>query len=98
VQGLLVTRPSRIAADLLAEREDPQAVGYLVADALRNALDYPHTIAAALAPLANRYGFAPADGLAVLEWLLDLTDAPERQRWLAESQNNHDGDTPEQDE
>jgi hypothetical protein len=35
LRGLLVTRLSRIAADLLSDQEDPQAVAHVVADALR---------------------------------------------------------------
>lgn len=81
-EGLPVTRPSRIAADLLVEREDPQAVGYVIADALRSAHDDPRTTADALAPLASRYGLANKDGVAVLRWLLDLIGAPETLTWL----------------
>ena len=35
LRGLPVTRPARIAADLLADREDPEAVAQIVADAIR---------------------------------------------------------------
>jgi hypothetical protein len=90
VEGLLVTRPSRIAADLLNEREDPQAIGYLVADALRGSYEYPRTVADALAPLARRFGQAKADGLGMLRWLLELVDAPESDNWLGEAGQNQD--------
>jgi hypothetical protein len=95
LEGLHVTRPSRIAADLLVEREDPQAVGYVVADALRSVYDYPRTVASALAPLASRYGLAHTDGLAMLGWLLDLIDAPERRNWLAQAGENPQDLTPD---
>lgn len=85
LQGLPVTRPSRIAADLLAEREDPGAVGYLLADALRAVYDYPGAVADALAPLAARFRLPGNDGPALLRWLLELTDAPETEQWLDEA-------------
>lgn len=83
LQGLPVTRPSRIAADLLAEREDPGAVGYLIADALRGSYDDPTSMAVSLVPLAARFGLPGNDGLALLRWVLELTDAPETDEWLA---------------
>ena len=84
-RGLPVTLPSRIAADLLAEREDPGAVAQVVAEAIRGAYDHPGTFAEALAPLAARLGFRAADGLAVLRWLLELSAEPEAARWLDEA-------------
>ena len=56
LRGLPVTRPSRIAADLLGEREDPEAVGHVVADALRGATEDAGTFVSALAPRAARFG------------------------------------------
>ncbi|RZQ64362.1 type IV toxin-antitoxin system AbiEi family antitoxin domain-containing protein [Amycolatopsis suaedae] len=85
LQGLPVTRPARIAADLLAEREDPGAVGYLLADALRAGHDHPGDVAASLAPLAARFRLPGNDGSALLRWLLELADAPETKQWLAEA-------------
>lgn len=85
LRGLLVTRASRIATDLLADHEDPQAVGHVIADSLRQVFDYPGTTAAALGPQARRFGLESGDGLALLAWLLDLTGAPERDAWLAEA-------------
>lgn len=85
LQGLPVTRPFQIAADLLAEREDPGAVGQLIADALRPVYDYPGTIASAIAPYAAAHGLRRGDGLGLLRWLLDLTGDPERQTWLDEA-------------
>ena len=81
--GLLVTRPARIAADLLADHEDPAAVGYAIADALRAGQETPSATTEALARLATRFRLPPGDGVGVLAWLLDLTDVPERDQWLA---------------
>src|SRR5438270_9964201 len=70
--GMLVTRPVRIAADLLRDRQDPEAVAHLVADAIRGAHDSPARFAETLAPHAQRFGLRRGDGLALLRWLLEL--------------------------
>jgi hypothetical protein len=85
IAGLPVTRPSRIASDLLHEREDPEAVARVVADAIRGGLDYPGTFAQKLAPHAARFGLRRGDGIAMLRWLLDLAGDPETQRWMQEA-------------
>lgn len=85
LRGLPVTRPSRIASDLLFDREDPEAVAHVVADALRGVCDYPSTTADALNVHAKRFGLRSADGLSLLEWLLSLADASEREEWLGEA-------------
>jgi hypothetical protein len=85
LRGLPVTRPARIAADLLAEHEDPEAVGHLVADALRGAFDYPSTVAEAIAPYAAGLGVPRGDGVGLLRWLMDLVGDPDRDMWLAEA-------------
>jgi hypothetical protein len=85
LHGLPVTRPSRIASDLLAEREDPEAVGHVIADALRGVNDYPGTFVEALAPHAAKLGLRRGDGLAVLRWLLDLVGDPQTPRWMEEA-------------
>jgi len=85
LRGLPVTRPARTAADLLAEREDPAAVGYVIADALRGSVEYPATIAQAVAAHATRFGLSRGDGPALLEWLLDLTGDPERGSWVEQA-------------
>ncbi|NDL60639.1 hypothetical protein F7O44_26530 [Phytoactinopolyspora sp. XMNu-373] len=82
VGGLPVTRPHRIAADLLAEKEDPGAVGELVADALRAGYDYPGVVARTVAPHAAAHGLRRGDGVGLFRWLLDLTADPERETWL----------------
>jgi hypothetical protein len=82
LRGLTVTRPSRIASDLLWDTEDPQAVAQVVADALHNADDYPGAFAEALALHAARFGLRRGDGIALLEWLLDLAARRETSAWL----------------
>lgn len=89
LRGLPVTRPHRIAADLLAEREDPGAVGQLIADSLRSAYAYPGTVAQAIAPHALAHGLRRGDGMALLRWLLDLSGDPQSPAWLAEAQAAH---------
>ena len=84
LNGLLVTRPSRITSDLLWDHEDPEAVAQLV-DAIRPIYDYPGTFADSLAPHAVRFGLRKGDGLALLQWLLDMTADPERGRWMDEA-------------
>jgi hypothetical protein len=85
LNGLRVTRPSRIAADLLREHEDPEAVAQIVAEAIRKNIDDPATFIAALSPHAAKLGFRRGDGLALLTCLLDLAHAPEAARWLDEA-------------
>lgn len=85
LRGLPVTRPSRVAADLLGDREDLGAVAELVADALRPAFDDPGSVAFAIAPYAEGYGLRRGDGLGFLQWLLALSGDPDRERWLAEA-------------
>jgi predicted transcriptional regulator of viral defense system len=86
LRGLPVTRPSRIASDLLADREDPEAVAHVVADAIRKKNEYAATFVGALAPHAAQLGLRRGDGLAVLRWLLDLVGDPATPRWLEEAQ------------
>jgi predicted transcriptional regulator of viral defense system len=88
LRGLLVTRPARIATDLLGENEDPGAVAQIVADAIRAVYDYPGTFAEALAPHAARFGLRRGDGLALLRWLLDLVGDPETSRWMTEARDS----------
>lgn len=85
LRGLPVTRPSRIASDLLADREDPEAVGHVVADALRGVSDYAGTFVEELRPRAASLGLRRGDGVAVLRWLLDLVGDPETARWMEEA-------------
>jgi len=86
--GLPLTRPARIASDLIGEREDPEAIAQIVADAIRGAFDYPGSIADALAPHAVRFGFPREDGLALFGWLIDLAGAPDAERWMVEARTH----------
>jgi hypothetical protein len=85
LDGLLVTRPPRIAVDLIRSREDPEAVAQVVASALRYGYASPGEFCAALAGSAAVHGFRRGDGTAVLGWLLDLTGDPDRHRWIDEA-------------
>lgn len=85
LRGMLVTRPSQIAADLLLEREDPETVARIVAEAIRNAYDHPADFTESLAPHSAHFGLRHNDGYALLSWLLDLAADPESPRWLAEA-------------
>ncbi len=96
LRGLPVTRPSRIAADLLADREDPEAVAYVIVDAIRPVYDYPGTFAEVLAPYAAQFGLRRGDGMALLRWLLDLVGDPETPLWMEEARAHvaRAGDNP----
>jgi Transcriptional regulator, AbiEi antitoxin len=85
LHGMPVTRPPRIAADLLGDREDPEAVAQVVADALRAVYDYPGAFADALAPYAASFGLRREDGLALFRRLLDTAGDPEASRWIEEA-------------
>jgi hypothetical protein len=87
LRGLPVTRPSRIASDLLSDREDPEAVAHVVADAIRSVFDYPGTFPDTLAPHAAKFGLRRQDGLALLRWLLDLVGDPETAEWMEEARS-----------
>jgi Transcriptional regulator, AbiEi antitoxin len=88
LEGLLVTRPARLAADLLADGEEPDAVAPIVATALRQVNDYPGRVADAVAPLAARFGLRRNDGTALLRWLLELAPDPDRALWLSEADDH----------
>jgi Transcriptional regulator, AbiEi antitoxin len=85
LRGLPVTRPRRIAADLLAAQEDPEAVAQVIADALRAGADDPVGFVDAIAPHAARFGLRQGDGIALLTWLLDLTGDNKRGSWFDEA-------------
>ena len=88
LRGLPVTRPFRIASDLLADREDPEAVASVVADAIRDAYDYPAMFAETLASQAARFGLRRGDGLALLRWLLELVGDPNTGDWIEEARQS----------
>ncbi|MFZ0217605.1 MAG: type IV toxin-antitoxin system AbiEi family antitoxin domain-containing protein [Candidatus Dormiibacterota bacterium] len=85
LRGLPVTRPSRIASDLLWDHEDPESVAQLITDAIRPAYDYPGTFADSLGPHAAQFGLRRGDSLGLLRWFLDITGDPERDRWMDEA-------------
>lgn len=85
LHGMPVTRPSRIAADLLDDKEDPEAVAQVIADALRAVYDHPGAFVDSLAPYAASFGLRRRDGLALLGWLLDTLGHPETPRWIEEA-------------
>lgn len=90
LRGLPVTRPARIAADLLRDREDPEAVAQVVADAIRDGYDHPGDFADALQPFAARFGLRRNDGVALLRWLLDLVGDPQTAQWMQEARAGAD--------
>ncbi|HTX58472.1 MAG TPA: type IV toxin-antitoxin system AbiEi family antitoxin domain-containing protein [Verrucomicrobiae bacterium] len=85
LRGLPVTRPARIASDLLYDGEDAAGVAHLIGDALRGVYDYPGTVAEALAPHASSFGLRRNDGVALLDWMLDLVGEPEITFWIDEA-------------
>ena len=96
LRGLPVTRPARIASDLLRENEDPEAVAQITADAMRAVYDDPGTFAEALAPHAARFGLRRGDGLALLRWLLDLVGDADTSRWMTEARDSIQRDERDQ--
>lgn len=88
LHGLPVTRASRVASDLLRDREDPEGVANVVADAIRDVYDYPGTFADALAPHAGGFGLRRGDGLSLLRWLLDLVGDRDTERWMQEAREH----------
>lgn len=96
--GLLVTRPARIAADLLADGEEPDAVAPIVTQAIRQINDYPGTFADAIAPLAARFGLRKSDGLGLLRWLLELAPDPDVPQCLDEARADMDRARPAKDD
>jgi hypothetical protein len=85
LHGMPVTRPSRIAADLLGDKEDPESIAQVIADALRHVYDYPGAFAETLAPHAASFGLRRGDGIALFRWLLDTGGDPEASRWIEEA-------------
>jgi len=88
LRGLPVTRPSRIADDLLRDDEGLDAVAQITVDAIRAGQDYPGTFAEVLGRHAARFGLRRGDGLALLRWLLDLVGDPETPRWMDEARES----------
>jgi hypothetical protein len=74
------------ASDFLRDREDPAAVAQIVTEAIRQVYDYPAAFAEELAPHAAHFGLRRGDGLALLRWLLDLTEDADADRFIREAQ------------
>jgi hypothetical protein len=72
----------RIASDLLFDKEDPGAIGRIIADAIRSGNDTPGRFAETLSPHAFRFGLQRGNGLALLRWLLELTGDEETPKWM----------------
>ena len=70
---------------MLDDKEAPEAVAQVIADALRPVNDYPGAFADALAPYAASFGLSRGDGLALFRWLLDTAGDPEMPRWIEEA-------------
>lgn len=92
--GLPVTRPARIASDLLDDREDPGAVAQVVADAIREGYEQPAEFTDALRPHSARFGLRRHDGLGLLRWLLDLTADPRAGLWIDQARSRTAADRP----
>jgi Transcriptional regulator, AbiEi antitoxin len=88
LRGLPITRPSRIASDLLYNHEDPSAVAQILSDSLRNVYDYPSMCAQALAPHAAKFELRRGDGVTLLKFLLELVDDPQTDFWMSEARTN----------
>ena len=87
-QGLWVTRPARTVFDLLDDREEPEAVAHVVADAIRGGHEHPARFAEALMPMAPRLGFRRGDGLGSLRSLLELVADNNIGIWLEDARKS----------
>jgi hypothetical protein len=85
LRGLLVTRPSRIASDLLTDHEDPEAIAHVITDAIRGVSDSAAAFADSLGTHSAQFGLRRGDGLALLRWLLDLVGDRDTARWMEEA-------------
>jgi predicted transcriptional regulator of viral defense system len=83
LDGMPVTRPGRIAADLLNDDEDTEAVAHVIVDAIRGAHDQADAVAAALGPQATALGLR--SGEALLRQLLDVVGDRDTHRWIREA-------------
>lgn len=72
--GLPATRAARMIGDLLGDHVEPASVARITAEVVDRVFDYPSNIAECLAPYASRFGFRRGDGVALLDYLLDLAD------------------------
>jgi hypothetical protein len=93
LRGMPVTRPSRIADDLLRDNEALDAVAQITVDAIRAGDDPPATFVEPLGRHAARFGLRRGEGLSLLQWLLDLVGDPGTPRWMSEARDGlgHEG-------
>ena len=73
-----------MVGQLLGDHVDPDAVAVIAREVLEHVLDYPSEVATAIAPFAERFGLARADGHALLTELLRRSGAPNIEEFLAE--------------
>ena len=83
VEGLWVTTPPRIAADLLDDSESPESVARIIADAIRRDLCKPKGFIESLSPLSFRFDLGRSNGYAMLRWLLESIRDPDASKWLS---------------
>jgi hypothetical protein len=60
-------------------------VAQITVEVLDRELDYPRAVVDDLTPYSDRFGFAPGDGVALLDHLLHLAGSRDRDRFLAEA-------------
>jgi hypothetical protein len=94
LRGLPVTRPSRIASDLLHGHEEPAAVAQVIVGATQMAYERSYAFAGALAPHAARFGLPRNDGLALLRWMYDLIGDPQSDNWMDQASAHASGSGP----
>ncbi|HEU0128364.1 MAG TPA: type IV toxin-antitoxin system AbiEi family antitoxin domain-containing protein, partial [Pseudonocardiaceae bacterium] len=82
LHGLPTTRAGRMAADLLADHHEPEAVAQIVRELLDQVYDHPRAVAEKLGPVAARFDLLSNDGVSVLDLLLTMAGHPDRDRLL----------------
>ena len=84
--GLPVTRAGRMIADLLDDHVEPSAVARITVEVIENTYEYPRVVAEKIAPFAATFGLRQGDGVALLEYILDLAGSRlDRQTILEEA-------------
>lgn len=79
LHGLPTTRAGWMIGDLLADHVDPESVARITAEVVDRVFDYPSVVAERIAPFAARFGLRRGDGVALLDYLLDLADYRDRE-------------------
>lgn len=86
-RGLPVTRPDRIVADLIREREESDAIAAVLSDALRGGLVSPADVVDELVPIASSEAARGEAAWTLFESLLNLVPSPENRRWLQQARD-----------